>query len=1447
MSSKKATPQAPPKDGGIMRFFSATPKKLPTTDSASASPSAPAAPSPYLATTAKPASENAPATPRPVAPPVPDCSAAASPAQKTPVKLEAKADESKSETTNKPEAAAKAEAKSETPKPKASEKKTESKSSSKSKSKAPATKRRVITDDDDEKEEASESASASSDSESSASEDCSSSGSDSYSSDSNSSDSSGSDDDDSEDSDAPRRKGKSKKAAASKSKSAGKSSAKARATALNDDDDDDDDDGDALSPQKRTKPALGSSNSTLASMDQFRASIAAAAAANNNNSSSSSSSSAPKAFPGFGGASASKPKPAAAAASPSPVPKPAASKSASAAAAGGDSGDDSDDGGGDGSEGEEDSDKPAALLSAEYSFPDFSLPAHRRDAAGKRPGDEGYDPRTLRIPEADLRRMTPAQRQYWEIKAQNMDVVLFFKMGKFYELFDFDAETGIRELNLARMGGERLHVGFPESAYAKYAEILVKRGYRVGRVEQTQTPKQLAEANAKAAKGQKSQVVRREMCSILTQATIVDQELLGRDDAVYLLSLSETPLSTAEEAEAALAASARDASAETFARVAFVAEDVLVGVCFVDTATGVFTVGAFVDDRQRSRLRTLLECTKPAEVLSARGALSPATEGALRATLPAASLRTTLVPGSEFWAGDRTVTELVRGKFFDAAREKRIKDVARELPPRVAEDGWPFLLDALRTQLQTGKSAANIMAKLVSQSSGDASLAAGSAEIEEIEDPRAKTSAAALFSALGGVVWYLQRLKLADELVSLGNFRRFDPAVQAEFDALVLDGQTLANLEVLQNQDGGAEGTMLKHLDQCVTAFGKRLMRQWVARPLGRVAAINERLDAVEELMAAKETVTAARAAMKKLPDVERLLARVRANGTKKDNAVMYENVGKAKVELFIKTLDGFAAAIAAIDALAQRPWKSSRLRALTHIRSKEVPDGAFPEIATLLSDFRGTFNAKQAREDGFIVPQAGFVEDFDTAKADVAACERELEEYLGEVRREFGDTSIKYHHRAKEVYQLEISVDTLKRRKAPEQYEQMSQTVKVRRFWTPTVRTLVAELETAQARRDDVLQDVTRQVFAKFGQDYPLWAQAVACVAELDCLISLALVSTYQDGASCRPRFVSYEETGGHALLELRDAVHPSLAQSGASLGAYASAPTQFIPNDTDLGSEQNPARFVLISGPNMGGKSTLLRQVCCAVIMAQIGCYVAAKSCRLTPVDRIFTRVGANDRIMQGQSTFLVELEETATILRHASPRSLVILDELGRGTSTFDGTSIAHAVIEHLVARVKCLALFSTHYHMLLEEFRTDPRVAMYHMACQVRARGAQPGAGASAEAATKAAVEDGDNVDVTFLYKFVPGVCSKSFGMNVATLAGLPRALVMRAKAMSEMFEERLALAHKVAPADDSDSAKAAKMAAARMALAKRAAAALARRDMAEVVACKSEAKTLLEAH
>ncbi len=234
-----------------------------------------------------------------------------------------------------------------------------------------------------------------------------------------------------------------------------------------------------------------------------------------------------------------------------------------------------------------------------------------------------------------------------------------------------------------------------------------------------------------------------------------------------------------------------------------------------------------------------------------------------------------------------------------------------------------------------------------------------------------------------------------------------------------------------------------------------------------------------------------------------------------------------------------------------------------------------------------------------------------------------------------------------------------------------------------------------------------------------------------------------------CKPEFIKKTDNDGRPYLELRQVRHPCIVETGV----------RFVPNDTVMGElvskSQQSQRVLLVTGPNMGGKSTVLRQTCIAVIMAQLGCYVPAEKCLMTPVDRIFTRIGASDRLLEGKSTFFVEMEEAKNVVEYATSESLVIMDELGRGTSTFDGVAIAQAVLDCIVKRLKCRTLFSTHYHLLVERFKDYKEIGLYYMLADVN--------------------EETD--EISFKYKFTPGVCPKSFGIQVAKIAGLPVRLAL----------------------------------------------------------------------
>lgn len=282
------------------------------------------------------------------------------------------------------------------------------------------------------------------------------------------------------------------------------------------------------------------------------------------------------------------------------------------------------------------------------------------------------------------------------------------------------------------------------------------------------------------------------------------------------------------------------------------------------------------------------------------------------------------------------------------------------------------------------------------------------------------------------------------------------------------------------------------------------------------------------------------------------------------------------------------------------------------------------------------------------------------------------------------------------------------------------------------------------------MLKALAGRFFARFDLDYAMWLAAVKITAQLDCLISLARASASIGSPSCRPEFVEDDDARG--TLEFKTLRHPCIETT-----------TNFIPNDIALGGDAPSIN--LLTGANAAGKSTVLRMTCIAVILAQVGCYVPCKAARMTPVDRIMSRLGAHDNIFAGQSTFMVELSETKKILSEATPRSLVILDELGRGTSSYDGVAVAQAVLHHVASHIGSLGYFATHYHSLAAEFQHHPEIAAKRMAVQV-----QP-----------------DIRDVTFLYQLEDGVAEGSYGMHCASMCGISDKIIDRAEQAAQSWE------------------------------------------------------------
>ncbi len=540
-------------------------------------------------------------------------------------------------------------------------------------------------------------------------------------------------------------------------------------------------------------------------------------------------------------------------------------------------------------------------------------------------------------------------------------------------------------------------------------------------------------------------------------------------------------------------------------------------------------------------------------------------------------------------------------------------------------------------------------------------------------------------------------------------------------ECLLLDDASCTNLDLVPVRGRPAEASLLHVLDNTRTPMGARLLRQWLLRPLAVEGAIRARHDAVECLCRERGLLTGMRDHFGNVRDLERLIARIAAgHGNARD-----------------------------LRAVGQSLQMIPPVRELVAASG----DALLGELAGCLADLPGLVAAIDASlvdepptglKDGGLIRE-GFHAELDELRRMAGEGRQWLAEYQA---REQERTGIKLKVRHNKVFGYYIEVSKALSDKMPEEYVRKQTLVNAERFITPELKEYEEKIfgahDRAVAMEYDLFLEVREQVVAETGA-IQTTAEALAQLDVLGSLADRALALGY-----VRPQI--YDGDALHIL----DGRHPVIEQLPDA--------ERFVPNDTTLDGLEN--QIMIITGPNMAGKSTYIRQVALLVIMAQMGSFVPAREAHIGLVDRVFTRVGASDDLARGRSTFMVEMQETANILNNASPRSLIVLDEIGRGTSTFDGISIAWAVAEHLHNNpaVKAKTLFATHYHELTDLSLTMAGVQNYNVL--VRERGDQ----------------------IVFVRRIVPGGADKSYGIQVAQLAGMPEAVIDRARDILTNLEE-----------------------------------------------------------
>ena len=572
-------------------------------------------------------------------------------------------------------------------------------------------------------------------------------------------------------------------------------------------------------------------------------------------------------------------------------------------------------------------------------------------------------------------------------------------------------------------------------------------------------------------------------------------------------------------------------------------------------------------------------------------------------------------------------------------------------------------------------------------------------------------------SAAGALIYYLNETQKqeVEHIVSLHTYTLSD--------FMVLDADTQRNLELTASiRDGSTKGTLLEVLDETVTAMGGRRVRQCLLQPLLDEKEIEERLSAVDELKTQISLQEELRDALGQMYDVERLISRISlgsVNGrdlhSLKDSLRLIPDV-KVQLQNCDSTL-------------------------LVDLDSTLDP---LPDLVALIEHGIHPNPPATIREGDII--NDGYSEELDELRQIVGQGKDWIAAMQEEERKSSGIQSLKIGFNQVFGYYIDVTKPNL--HMVPEHYIRKQTLRNSERFITPELK----EQEAKVLNAEDRIQTLEYELFCQIREEVSKWTEVIqkiaAALAMIDVLANFAYIASKYNYV--KPTVAAVDE------IVIRDGRHPVVEQLFTQEG--------FVPNDTLLNCDDE--QLHIITGPNMSGKSTYLRQTALIVLMAQIGCFVPASAAKIGLVDRIFTRVGASDNLVMGQSTFLVEMNETANILNNATRNSLVIFDEVGRGTSTFDGLSIAWAVSEYLLdeKRMGAKTLFATHYHELVELASKYKRAKNYNVAVH----------------------EDGQKV--TFLRKVVPGGADQSYGIHVARLAGLPQVVITRAQQILEVLEQ-----------------------------------------------------------
>eukprot|EP01053_Blabericola_migrator_P000117 Blabericola_migrator_1__116@NODE_102_length_14292_cov_312_776380_g90_i0_p1_GENE_NODE_102_length_14292_cov_312_776380_g90_i0NODE_102_length_14292_cov_312_776380_g90_i0_p1_ORF_typecomplete_len1283_score247_16MutS_V/PF00488_21/4_4e64MutS_III/PF05192_18/5_2e45MutS_I/PF01624_20/1_7e26MutS_I/PF01624_20/2_1e03MutS_II/PF05188_17/0_001MutS_II/PF05188_17/5e03MutS_IV/PF05190_18/0_088ATPase_2/PF01637_18/0_52AAA_16/PF13191_6/2_6e03AAA_16/PF13191_6/0_93_NODE_102_length_14292_cov_312_776380_g90_i0143862 len=947
-----------------------------------------------------------------------------------------------------------------------------------------------------------------------------------------------------------------------------------------------------------------------------------------------------------------------------------------------------------------------------YSFPSWIDPAKMRDQNGNPVDSPDFDLTRIKAalsqkeaPNESRIHFTPALTQYWEVKRDYFDKIVFFKLGKFYEIFYTDACIMQRLCDLKWMGhDEKAHVGFPESSLHMYGQKAISAGLSVTVVEQMETPHELKERQQEELV--KPKAVRREICEVYSQGTIAHHDMIGPEPTWLMCLFFHAQLQT-EEAQQAHDCKGLDQTGSLISASKLKNHEGAFSCILVDVGSCKIAYMSHADESpNRPVLRTLMSHVNPKEVLLVKTGLPPDVLTLITSCPQKPSI--SYAPAAAHISA-ALATEALRRHFGDRVNE-------------ADESQVPAFL--------------HVCNKIPT-----------------------------LRMAMLGACEYLQALFLKEKVLS---FSTVEPWLAADEDAkqhLCLDAAAMRALEILVSNSGKVEDTLFHHINQCQTAFGARLLRKWLVAPLLSVDKINGRLDAVEWLLDNGDLLRDLREHLDKLPDLERLASRVSSQAVQvQRGAVYFSDTAQKKLGQFMDLLNSFLEAqqVTAIftSYLADLELRFDNLQdnRLAALLTLQEAGGLFPDLTDRVAALKALCTTTK---EGQIHPVPCSFPEFDEKLAEIAAADEEIRDYgksgiwTEELEMDVPrDLSVTRFVDAKFKYELEVPdhiwKQVVKKKRDCGAEVWMTSTLKsCVRFQTTQLKAMAYQQAVRESKLQSLMHPFMRKLYGDFHDKSDFFLAAISLLAELDVLCSFAqTAANWAFGPYTRPVIIPADPVNAVSSIKVKNGYHPVVCKR-----------TNYIPNDFSLGSDEEPCRSVVITGPNMGGKSTLARQVALLAIIAQMGSYVPAARLELVPLDRIFTRVGAYDSILENKSTFFVELEEVDSFLKHATPRSLGIIDEFGRGTSIEEGAALALSTIKYIAKNINCLCLFSTHFQDQFEKhlLNKTATVAFYYMA----------------------SVADEESKKMIFLYKFLKGLCPKSHGLKIARLAGIPERIMRSA--------------------------------------------------------------------